>query len=66
MQLKISIKHLGAAVVILSVLMAVVVFSYDEELKKLNLYVHKDCGMPDDICPVKNRAWVNMFHFPRR
>ena len=54
MQLKISTKHLGAAVVILSVLMAVVVFSYDEELKKLNLYVHKDCGMPDDICPVKN------------
>jgi len=54
MQMKISIKHAGAALVALSVLMAVVLFSYDSELKKLNLYVHKDCGMPDDICPVKN------------
>ncbi len=58
MQFKISVRHAGIAAVVLSVLMGIVLVSYDESLKKLNEYVHKDCGMPDDICPVKNAVPV--------
>ena len=58
MQLKISAKHVGGAVVAVAVLMAFVLFSYTDTVKKLNEYTHKDCGMPDDICPAKNNVPV--------
>ncbi len=58
MQFKISVRHAGIAAIVLSVLMGIVLVSYDESLKKLNEYVHQDCGMPDDICPVKNAVPV--------
>ncbi|HLE07270.1 MAG TPA: MarR family transcriptional regulator [archaeon] len=54
MQLKISTKHMGAAVVAVALLMSIVLFSYTDTVRKLNIYTHQDCGMPDDICPAKN------------
>ena len=53
MKVNIPTKFIGIVLIILSILLLFVLVSYTQSIQELNQYLHKDCTLPDNICPFK-------------
>lgn len=46
-------KNIGIVIVVISLLMFMLSYLYMDTVKKLDAQLHKDCDLPDEICPFK-------------
>ncbi|MBI4018271.1 MAG: MarR family transcriptional regulator [Candidatus Aenigmarchaeota archaeon] len=46
-------KNIGAIIIIVSLFIFVLSYFYMDTVKKLDAQLHKDCDLPDEICPFK-------------
>lgn len=53
MRVNISARYTGIILIIIAVLMFFVILSFTQHIQNLNQYLHKDCTIPDEICPFK-------------
>lgn len=49
----IAVKSIGLFIIIIAVLLSYVVYSYTQDILEKNRLLHKDCPLPEDVCPYK-------------
>ncbi len=45
-------KHVGIILMIVSVALFFVLFSFTQSVQRLNAFLHQDCPLPADVCPL--------------
>lgn len=53
MRVNISARYTGIALIAISLVLFFVILSFTQHIQNLNQYLHKDCDIPDAICPFK-------------
>lgn len=53
MKVNISARYTGVMLIAISIVLFFVVLSFTQHIQNLNQFLHKDCTIPDDICPFK-------------
>lgn len=48
-----SRKNIGVAIIVISLFIFALSYLYMDTVKKLDAQLHKDCDLPDEICPFK-------------
>lgn len=53
MKVNISPKYVGIALIVISIALFFVILSFTQSIQKLNQFLHPDCNLPEEICPLK-------------
>lgn len=53
MENSINVKNIGLLLIIISIIFAFIIYSYTKNIIALNIELHKNCPLPEGVCPYK-------------
>lgn len=53
MRVNISPKYVGIALIVISIALFFITLSFTQSIQQLNQFLHPDCDLPEEICPLK-------------